>query len=297
MAEYDEIYQKLNGKLVQIVDKNYGDDNYLKLDVSNIGGKPEQTKSVVTIKLVNEWEVTSGYLEGVDPAIDPNSKSIILEKGGSATYTGHYYYTKNPSQEMPDTIRIEPSRAFGGPDKFPTAANTNSDVYTNTYTTNGSISVSVSKGFDGENLLFLENNYLKYETTSYTSTSSESASISFQMRKYLGESTKDSSSMTSDDIKSLSFSGSKKLYSDGSISMTVSFPSGSTTGMYFHYCYPKSWGEIKSVTGTGVITSIDSFIKREITIKNSMNQDVEMYLYTTTQKKPFPSNSSILISK
>ena len=42
MAEYDEIYQKLNGKLVQIVDKNYGDDNYLKLDVSNIGGKPEK---------------------------------------------------------------------------------------------------------------------------------------------------------------------------------------------------------------------------------------------------------------
>ena len=300
MPKFDEIYQKINGNLVQIVDKNLGNDSYIRLDQSNWGGSaPPKDKSVVPITLKGSWSLSYTPISGID-TFNPSSASIDAERGSTATWTGTYSYSQETNQYRPSSFTSNVSGWTK--DTFPADKGIDSVSGSKSFTTNGNITISASETFPYEIIggYTLENGYVKYvegEKTTYTKTApvNPTISVTFKDRKYWGESTMSYENITESEIKNLGYTGSKKLYST-SIGMTVNFTDTIEKTRYFHYCYPKSWGTISDILLNGVESVFGGFKGPKIVnMTNSSGQNVDMYLYSSLNPGAYQAGQYIVI--
>lgn len=120
MAKFDEIYQKLNGKKVQLVDVNYGDWKYLRLDGENLDGR-----DLVTPVITSTW--TLSYTPPSQDGFNASANSIKAEAGSRVGYSGTYKYTN--AGEKPATYRPPQSCSGSWGTTLP-AVNVNSSALT-----------------------------------------------------------------------------------------------------------------------------------------------------------------------
>lgn len=227
--------------------------------------------NIVTPTISSTWSIknqSNGVVEPNTIGVNPNSNSIILERGYKVSYSGKWKWQESSGYK-------NPTRTAGSWGTTLPNSNVESSVHTETdLTANKTITQTIYAKKTGP--IVSGNKLLK--PTGEDSTSA-SASVNFRSRYYIGPTT--SATPSQDNIKAL---GSNTLTTTKALTKTGVTASGSE---YYCYAYPKDLGALTKITQNGAAPVIEDFNRTEVTVTNNAGLQIVYYVYTSKNKGAF----------
>lgn len=238
-----------------------------KEDKQNLDTIYEGDKPLVTPVISSTWTIknqngTAATIAG----LNTSANSIIVETGYKVEYAGKFKWTHTDSKKDPTAVTGD----FGT--TLPDSGDYSFEISVMNISTNHTSKVTLSAPKKG---LMVSGTMVV--PASGNDTTSATASVTFQHRRYYGVTT----SATPTDIKSLASTG--LVTSKGGTLTGVT----ANTSQYFCYAYPKSLGALSKITQNGAAPVLEDFNRTEVTIVNDAGLSIVYYVYTTKNKGAF----------